>query len=263
MQAVDRLQFAPPSAPGLLRSIGLAILAHALLLVALGSAVNWHRGELLTVEAELWAELPQEAAPAAIEIPPQPAPEPASLPPQVTPQDSDAEIALAREKERKALENLALEQKQAEERKKELEQKELEARKKEKLKAQRDNETRKKLREDQLKRMAGLANASGAPTASGTALKSAGPSANYAGRIVARVKPNIVFTEEIKGNPRAEVEVRTSPDGTIVGSKLVKSSGIKSWDEAVLRAVEKTEVLPRNEDGIVPSPMTIGFRPRD
>ena len=258
MQAVDRLQFAPPSAPGLVRSIGLAILAHALLLVALGSAVNWHRGELLTVEAELWAELPQEAAPAAIETPPQPEPERASLPPQVTPQDSDADIALAREKERKALEDLALEQKRAEDR-----QKELEARKKEKLKAQRDSETRKKLREDQLKRMAGLANASGAPTASGTALKSAGPSANYAGRIVARVKPNIVFTEEIKGNPRAEVEVRTSPDGTIVDSKLVKSSGNKSWDEAVLRAVEKTEVLPRNEDGIVPSPMTIGFRPRD
>jgi colicin import membrane protein len=180
------------------------------------------------------------------------------LPPQATPEVSDAEIALAREKERKALEDLALERKQAEDKKKELE-----AKKKEKLKAQRDTETRKKLREDQLKRMAGLANASGAPTASGTALKSAGPSANYAGRIVARVKPNIVFTEEIKGNPRAEVEVRTAPDGTIVGSKLVKSSGSKSWDEAVLRAIEKTEVLPRNEDGLVPSPMTIGFRPRD
>jgi colicin import membrane protein len=258
MQAVDRLQFAPPSAPGLLRSIALAILAHALLLAALGSAVNWHRGELLTVEAELWAELPQEAAPAAIETPPQPEPQAAPLPPQATPEVSDADIALAREKERKALEALALERKQAEER-----QKELEAKKKEKLKAQRDTETRKKLREDQLKRMAGLANASGAPTASGTALKSAGPSANYAGRIVARVKPNIVFTEEIKGNPRAEVEVRTAPDGTIVGSKLVKSSGNKSWDEAVLRAIEKTEVLPRNEDGLVPSPMTIGFRPRD
>jgi colicin import membrane protein len=258
MQAVDRLQFAPPSAPGLLRSIALAILAHALLLAALGSAVNWHRGELLTVEAELWAELPQEAAPAAIETPPQPEPQAAPLPPQTTPEVSDAEIALAREKERKALEDLALERKQAEDKKKELE-----AKKKEKLKAQRDTETRKKLREDQLKRMAGLANASGAPTASGTALKSAGPSANYAGRIVARVKPNIVFTEEIKGNPRAEVEVRTAPDGTIVGSKLVKSSGNKSWDEAVLRAIEKTEVLPRNEDGLVPSPMTIGFRPRD
>ena len=258
MQAVDRLQFAPPSAPGLVRSIGLAILAHALLLVALGSAVNWHRGELLTVEAELWADLPQEAAPAAIETPPQPEPEPPSVPRQVTPEVSDADIALAREKERKALEDLALEQKRAEDR-----QKELEARKKEKLKAQRDSETRKKMREDQLKRMAGLANASGAPTASGTALKSAGPSANYAGRIVARVKPNIVFTEDISGNPRAEVEVRTSPDGTIVGSKLVKSSGSKSWDRAVLRAIDKTEVLPRNEDGIVPSPMTIGFRPRD
>jgi colicin import membrane protein len=266
MQAVDRLQFAPPSAPGLLRSIALAILAHALLLAALTWGVNWRRGETLTVEAELWAALPQEAAPPLVETPPEPAPAP--LPPQVTPQVSDADIALEREKRRKEeelreqerleRERLAL-QRQREQEKRVAEEK----KKQEKLKEQQDAKLREKQRQENLKRMVGLAGGSGAPTSTGTAQKSAGPSNNYAGRIQARIKPNIVFTEEIKGNPRAVVEVRTSPDGTIVGSKLVKSSGSKSWDEAVLRAIEKTEVLPRNEEGIVPSPMTIGFRPRD
>jgi colicin import membrane protein len=81
--------------------------------------------------------------------------------------------------------------------------------------------------------------------------------------VAARVKPNIVFGEEIAGNPKAEIEVRTSPDGTIVSQRVVKSSGVKSWDEAVLKAVIKTEVLPRDVDGRVPSALIIGFRPKD
>jgi colicin import membrane protein len=89
------------------------------------------------------------------------------------------------------------------------------------------------------------------------------PSGTYGGRVAARVKPNIVFGEEIVGNPIAEVEVRTSPDGTIVSQRIVKSSGVRSWDEAVLKAVIKTEVLPRDIDGRVPSSLIISFRPKD
>jgi colicin import membrane protein len=118
-------------------------------------------------------------------------------------------------------------------------------------------------RQTNLDRMAGLAGASGAPTASGTALKSSGPSASYAGRIRARIKPNIVFTETITGNPSATVEVRTAPDGTIVSRKLTQSSSIKAWDEAVLRAIDKTEVLPRDTDGRVPASLEISFKPKD
>ena len=68
---------------------------------------------------------------------------------------------------------------------------------------------------------------------------------------------------DIAGNPAAEVEVRTSPDGTIVGQRLIKSSGNKAWDSAVLRAIEKTETLPRDVDGRVPSQIVISFRPKD
>lgn len=277
MHTAERLQFAPPSAPGLVRSIGLAILAHALLLAALTWGVSWRRGETVTVEAELWAAVPQEAAPRLVEPPPQPEPKPAPAPPppKAAPVVSDADIALAREKQRKEAEKLAHEklekEKLAQEKKREQEKKaadekkkkELEDQKKEKLRAQEEAKQLDKLRQENLKRMSGLAGGTGAPTATGTAKQSAGPSSSYAGRIRARIKPNIVFTEDISGNPSAEVEVRTSPDGTIVGRKLLKSSNNKAWDEAVLRAIDKTEVLPRDIDGLVPSSLVITFRPRD
>lgn len=277
--AADRPEFAPPAPPGRLPAFGLAMLAHALLLAALTWGVHW-RSDSSTpaVEAELWSAVPQQAAPKLVEAPLEPEPAPAPPPPKADPGPSAADIALAREKERRAKEKLEQErrdkarekeklaqQKREQEKKlaEEKKKKELEAQRKEKLKAQEEAKQREKLRQENLQRMAGLAGASGSPSASGTALKSSGPSASYAGRIVARVRPNIVFTEDIAGNPSAEVEVRCAPDGTIVGRKLLKSSGSKAWDEAVLKALDKTETLPRDTDGRVPSPMIISFRPRD
>ena len=118
-------------------------------------------------------------------------------------------------------------------------------------------------RADYLKRMLGQAGATGGPTDTGTAARSRGPSASYAGRIMARIKPNIVFSDTVDGNPLATVEVTLAPDGTIVGKRLVKSSGVKSWDDAVLRAIDRTQVLPRDIDGRVPPPFQIDFRLRD
>jgi hypothetical protein len=63
--------------------------------------------------------------------------------------------------------------------------------------------------------MQGLAGATGGETATGTALRSAGPSGGYGGKVAAKVKPNIVFPDQVDGNPRAEVEVLAAPDGTI------------------------------------------------
>lgn len=98
----------------------------------------------------------------------------------------------------------------------------------------------------------------------GPNLSSAGPSGgNYAGRIIARVKPNILFTDTVSGNPVAEVEVRAAADGRIIGRKLVKSSGLPAWDDAVLRAIDKTEVLPADERGKVPPSIQIEFKYRD
>ena len=131
------------------------------------------------------------------------------------------------------------------------------------LTEQADAAQQEAIRSANLKRLQGLAGATGAATDTGTAARSSGPSASYAGRIMARIKPNIVFGDTPDGNPMATVEVRLAPDGTIVAKRLVKSSGVKAWDEAVLRAIERTEILPRDIDGRVPPPFQIDFRLRD
>ena len=205
------------------------------------------------------------------------------------------------EQEKKAREQQQLREKRERERKEEERQDRLEQEKKERLQKERDKEKeqrekqlaeqkraeqekQKKLADDKrrkaeeaareakeadarhqanIRRMQGLANATGGETATGTALNSLGPSAGYGDRVAAAVKPNIVFTENVAGNPSAEVEVRAAPDGTITSRRLLKSSGVKAWDEAVLRALDKTERLPKDTDGRVPPQIPMVFRPKD
>ena len=205
------------------------------------------------------------------------------------------------EQEKKAREQKELREKRERERKEEERRERLEQEKKERLQKERDKEKeqrqkqlaeqkkaeqekQKKLAEDKrrkaeeaareakeadarhqanIRHMQGLANATGGETATGTALDSSGPSASYGGRVAAAVKPNIVFTENVAGNPSAEVEVRAAPDGTITSRRLLKSSGVRAWDEAVLRALDKTERLPKDTDGRVPPQFPMVFRPKD
>ena len=321
--ATDRLEFAPPPPPGLLRALALAVLAHAFLLAALTWGVHWKSDDIrMSFDAELWSAVPQAAAPKLVEVPPEPvvtpttpitpptpvikpAPKPPTPVPQAQPGPPDPNIALEREKlrqkktldlkkqqeldkqrlEKQRLEKQRLEQMKQEElkqKKQQLETQRLqdkrdndkkaaedkkkaaqEVQRKEAMQTQEDAKKLALQRKANIERMTGLAGASGGATARGTQLQSSGPSSSYAGRIRARIKPNIVFVDDIAGNPAAEVEVRTAPDGTIISRKLTKQSGVKSWDEAVLRAIDKTEVLPRDVDGRVISPLTISFTPKD
>lgn len=266
--AADRPEFAPPPQPGLLGGLAFAILAHSMLLLALALGVQWTReSKVLTAEAELWSQLPQQAALKVEPPPPPPAPEPKPKPvvqPKPEPVKREVDIAQEREREKqkKKLEAQRLQEeekkkKEAAAKEKEKERKELEAKKAK----QKEEEARKlaKQYESDLKRIQGMA--SGVPGA--TAARSSGPSDSWAGRIRARVRPNIVFGDEVSGNPKAEVEVHMAPDGTITNKRVVKSSGIRSWDDAVLRALDKTEVLPRDIDGQVHSPVILEFRPKD
>jgi colicin import membrane protein len=274
--ATERLEFKPPPGPGLWRSVALALLAHGLLLVALTLGVQWKRQAPTTVsaQAELWAQVPQEAAPKPVEVPPAPAPAPAAPPPPAEAEPPKVDIAREQDKERKRLQQEKEVARQREERQKleklkqdKLAQDRQRAEERQRADAQRkaaEEEKRSEaLRQENMKRIAGMAGATGATGATGTAQQSAGPSPSYGGRIRGKIRPNIVFTEDISGNPSAEVEVRCSPDGTILSRKLVKSSGVRAWDDAVLKAIDKTETLPRDVDGRVPSPLVIRFRPKD
>jgi len=168
------------------------------------------------------------------------------------------------EKEKKLKEQQAKEDKAREEKEREKKKAaEADKRKAEEAKAKAEAARAEALRAENLKRMQGLAGTSGAENSTGTALRSSGPSASYAGRLVARIKPNITYPGDVVGNPRAEVEVRVGADGTIQSRRIVQSSGNKAWDEAVLRAIDKTEVLPRDTDGRVPPVIVLGFRPLD
>jgi colicin import membrane protein len=137
------------------------------------------------------------------------------------------------------------------------------SKRKDALKAQQETQKLDAQRLANIQRMTGLAGATGASDSTGTARQSSGPSASYAGRIRASIRPNIVFTDDVSGNPMAEVEVRTAADGTIISRKLLKPSGVKSWDDAVLKAIDKTEKLPRDADGRVPNSLIISFKPKD
>lgn len=299
--ATERLEFAPPPQPGLLRGFALAVLAHALLVAGLMHGLQWKRdAQDAAVEAELWSALPQQAAPREVPPPPPPPPEPVvkappepvvKAPPQPDPQaQRDAQIALEREKEKREreLEKRELEKrklveqrakleaqkkKQREEElaKKKLEQQKLvaEAKRKEEEKKRKQEEQeareaklRDQIRQDTIKRNLAMAG-TGPPGSQGAAAQSSGPSAGWAARVIGKVRPNIVFTEAVTGNLEAVVEVRLAPDGTIVGKRLKKASGNRNWDAAVLRALDKTEVLPRDpETGKVPGGADLVFRPR-
>jgi colicin import membrane protein len=301
------LEFAPPPPPGTGRSLGLALLVHLLLMVALTAGIQWNQDNSLSVEAELWAAVPMAVAPKLVEAeppphppPPPPAPKEMVKPPPEPTSNVDADIALAKrkkqleedkkkqetleaerlkkellkkeeekkaklkEKEQKELKDKALKEKELKEKeKKEKERKEKELKDKEAKPSPADTKKLEAMRQENMKRIAGMAGATGDENATGTAQRSAGPSDSYGGRIRGRIKPNITFTENIASNAPAEVEVRCAPDGTIVGKKLIKSSGNPAWDNAVLKAIDKTEILPRDIDGRIHSPLVISFRPKD
>ncbi len=266
VRALDPLRPRRPGGMG--RGAMFALVVHAGLILALAIGVSWRSSEPAGVTAELWAAVPEVAAPAAVApvAPPQPVvpkPEPKVEPPPPKPEVNEAEIALEKAKVEKARREQEAREK-AEELKKQRELAEKQEREKaDKLaKAEKAEAARlDKQREENLKRIQGQLGATGAPQSTGTAQRDAGPSANYAGRIVARVKPNIVLTESVPATLRAEVELRVAPDGTITSRRLVKPSGNAAWDEAVLRAIDRTETLPKDTDGRVPSAITIGFTP--
>ncbi|RQO55304.1 cell envelope integrity protein TolA [Paucibacter sp. KBW04] len=247
-------------------------------------------------------QLPPEPEPEAEPTPPpKPVLAPPPPPPAEDLQaEREAEIAIAKAKEKKKQEQLeakreaereALRKKEElakkekeKEREKEREKaekkaaEEKEKQKQEKLEKQKQDKLAKEAaakkdaareakaeaqRQENLRRIQGMAGATGAPNATGSALQSSGPSANYAGRIKARVRPNIIYPDTGAANPVAEVEVRTAPDGNIISRKILKASGDTEWDNAVLRAIDKTAVLPRDTDGRVPSVLIISFKPRE
>ena len=286
--AASRDLLLPRRPAGLLPGATLALLAHAALLLALTTVVQWRASTPDAVSAELWSAVPQVAAPSLSPPPPPPSPAPAPrpvpvpaprVPPRVEPVQPDPQIAIAQakaERQKKERERAELERAEKE---RERKARQAQALAEAKVKAEADAGKREQLaleqrekakaeekrlaeqRQKNLARMMGQAGSSS--TTTGAAAQSSGPSASYTGRLVAAIKPNIVFTDTVVGNPAAEVEVRAGPSGSIIARRLLRSSGNKDWDEAVLRAIDRTATLPRDIDGRVPSTIIMDFRPQE
>lgn len=109
-----------------------------------------------------------------------------------------------------------------------------------------------------------LGSAGGGGNPKGTAAQGNGASSTYGAIVKAAIKPNVVFTDEIVGNPMAKIEVRLTLDGTIISQRLVASSGNKAWDDAAMNGITRTRVMPRDVDGRIPdTTLILDMKPKN
>jgi len=189
-------------------------------------------------------------------------------------EQEEAEAALLKQKEQEEAETAARKQK---------EQKDPEATRKQKEKeeaARKERERQRKEQEYRVKKMAKeseikdqteetkkriLKNADVEITALDTATNLVPKiSDKYAATIQAVIRPNITFdADTVVGNPTVDILVGLTADGAIVNIAIVKPSGVRSWDTAAMRALDKTERLPKDENGRVPATLILTMRPRE
>lgn len=296
----DPTPYTVPQEPGRWRAIALAVLVHLALFAFLWIGVHWQSNAPTTIEAEVWSPQPREAAPAPepvkqpepVRPPPPPVAQQAPKPVVKEPPVENPDIALEREKKRKADEErkrqeaerqARLKQKAEEERQAKLKQKaeeerlakqkaeqqriakqQAEKRKAEEAKRKQEDAQMARVRDEEMKRItSGVTGEGGA----GSATKAQGGHADgsYAQRVAAKIKSNITFSvpDDLTANPPVEYEVDLLPDGSISGIHKLKSSGVPGFDEAVLRAIQKSQPYPKDKSGSVPSSFIGIHKPKD
>lgn len=264
-----------PRAPDdLKRGALVAVLGMLGLIAALSLGLRWHMNQPQGVQAELWSRLPTLAGAA-----PPPEPPPAPVPPQ--PQEVAPQVQPPVEHAPPPVRpDIQVRQDKEKEVRREEEKPKPKAAPVEKPKpvpkpapkpehvakvpsAQALSKAQADARQAALARM--MSELGGGTTADGgRSNQTAGVSLGYAGRVIAAVRPNIVFIDQPPSDQiMAAVVVTTDALGNITSIKLKKSSGFAPWDDAVLRALNKTRVMPRDINGSVPTPMLLKFRPSD
>ncbi|MBK9243886.1 MAG: TonB C-terminal domain-containing protein [Burkholderiales bacterium] len=277
----------------------LALAMHTLLVAALWISVQWNVEPAGAVVVELWGGAPSAgpaAAPEPVVIAPPPPPTPPKAEPE--PEKPDADIVVKQEKkpppkveppdpkrieaEKRRIEAERL-RAEAETRRREAEKKQLEAERKKQAEAmaqaaerRREEERREAVRKAEEARMLAQAGAGGSAGGSsagspggrpgGTAAAgTGGGDATYAGQLNALIRPRIIFAvpENTPASIHAEFQVDLLPTGEILAVKKLKSSGLPGYDEAVERAIRRTDPFPRKRDGTVERTVIIRFRPVD
>ena len=241
----------------------LAIAVHVAFVLFLIFNVNWQNRKPEPVTAELYAPPPEKTEPAKpAPEPPKPEPEPAKPdpeppkpPPTVAPPKPD--IALKEKQERLKKEQAERERKE----KQETEKRETErrAQQEKRLAEARERQAREA---EALKAQAERERLAQQKVASETARARA--DIDYIRRIQAKVRGNVTLPPDLAGNPEAIFDVVQLPTGEIIDVQLIKSSGVRAYDEAVQRAILKSSPLPRPDaPDMFRRSLTLKFRPLD
>lgn len=70
----------------------------------------------------------------------------------------------------------------------------------------------------------------------------------HIGKIVGKIRRNIVMPPDVADEARAEFAVTLLPGGSVLGARLTRSSGNAAYDNAVERAILKSQPLPLPAD---------------
>ena len=83
----------------------------------------------------------------------------------------------------------------------------------------------------------------------------------YGDRIRQRVRSNIVLPPGVSGNPEGVFLVAQTPQGRVLSVRLVRSTGDRALDEAIERAIRKSDPLPLPNSGEAERELLLRFRP--
>jgi colicin import membrane protein len=245
------------------RAFTFSLIAHLGLLAFLVIGISWNNSTPAGVEVELWDSAPQ------VETKPEP-----ELKTAVKEEAADIAVKkkkVEKEPPKKELKETPKAVKPPPPKEKEKPKKE-EPKKAEAPKAQSPAETKanaaaEKVRADQLARLRAAAGAEGG--SGGTVGSGVGGGGNappgWTDKVIKKVKPLIVFNpESISGNPAAVIQVNLAPDGAILSTSVLTSSGNPGWDRAVLLALSRAESLPKDDNGKIPQrEVKLTFKPKD
>ena len=73
----------------------------------------------------------------------------------------------------------------------------------------------------------------------------------YKAKILAKIQSKLVLPPDLPNDPIAEYDITLLPGGEILSVKLRKSSGFRSFDEAVERAIILARPLPLPKDKLL------------
>ena len=87
---------------------------------------------------------------------------------------------------------------------------------------------------------------------------------DYAAKIRGKIKGNVVLPRAVQGNPEAIFKVTQLPTGEVIDVKISKSSGNKALDEAIERAIRKSDPLPLpDQPGLFERVLELKYKPYD